>query len=242
MSIEALAQAAGMTVRNVRNYQTKGLLPPPKLEGRKGFYLEEHLARLQLIREMQLSGFNLAAIKALLDRVPEGAGSEALRLERSLLSPWIEEESEVVSASDLAERFGTPDPDLLERAERAGILRVLQDGNVELTSPTLVRAGEQVMELGVPLEEVVEVTEEMVAASDRVAAVFTELFLKNIWRPFVDEGRPAERWPEIRAALERLRPIASDALLATFKVRMAQAVEEAFGTELDRHSEGREVG
>lgn len=232
MTIEELAGAAGMTVRNVRNYQTKALIPPPELRGRKGVYGAEHLARLQLIREMQASGFNLAAIKKLLDRVPQGAGQEALRLERALLSPWSDEEPQVVAADELAERFGNPPPEILERAQRIGAIRVLDEGHVEVPVPSLLRLGRQVMDLGVPLEDVLAVTEQLVANSNRVAAAYVDLFLRNVWQPFEREGRPRERWPEVRAALERLRPLASEALLAAFQARMESAVEEAFGSEV----------
>lgn len=232
MTIDDLARSAGLTVRNVRNYQTKGLIPAPELRGRKGIYSNEHLVRLQLIKEMQAAGFNLTAIKQLLDRVPHGAGEEALRFERTLLSPWSDEAPEILDADELAERFGNPPPELFERAERAGVVRVLDDGRVELPVPSLVRAGQQVLELGVPIDDVMTVMEQLVANSNRVAGVFVDLFVRNIWNPFEAAGRPSDQWPEVRAALERLRPIASQAVVAAFQARMASAVEEAFGTAL----------
>jgi DNA-binding transcriptional MerR regulator len=233
-TIEELAARAGMTVRNVRNYQTKGLVPPPALQGRKGVYSDEHLARLELIKEMQASGFNLAAIRKLLEGVPEGSGREALRFEQALLSPWTEERPEIVDAAELAERFGNPEPEILARAEAAGVLRLMDDGRIEVIVPGLVKAGERVLALGIPLEDVVAITEQLVANSNRVATAFVDLFLRNVWRPFEQAGKPAERWPEVRAALEALRPLASEALLGAFQARMAFAVEEAFGTELER--------
>jgi hypothetical protein len=72
-----------------------------------------------------------------------------------------------------------------------------------------------------------------------VAEAFTELFLKSIWQPFEDEGRPKERWPEVLEAIERLRPIASQALVAAFQMTMSAHVEQAFGKELDRMSGGK---
>jgi hypothetical protein len=119
------------------------------------------------------------------------------------------------------------------RAERAGVLRTLEDGRIELTVPGLIRAGEEVLALGVPIEDALEVMEQLVANSRRVASVFVDLFLRHVWRPFEEAGRPPERWPEIRGALERLRPLASQALLGAFQARMSRAVEEAFGSELD---------
>src|SRR5215213_5888945 len=66
LTIEQLAHATGMTVRNIRNHQSRGLLPPPEVVARTGFYGPGHVERLNLIREMQAEGFNLNAIKRLL--------------------------------------------------------------------------------------------------------------------------------------------------------------------------------
>jgi MerR HTH family regulatory protein len=66
LTIGELAAAAGMTVRNVRNHAARGLLAPPRLVGRTGYYGAEHLERLTLIRAMQAEGFNLEAIACLL--------------------------------------------------------------------------------------------------------------------------------------------------------------------------------
>ena len=55
-----------MTVRNVRNHRSRGLIGPPALVARTGYYGAEHLERLKLIRAMQAEGFNLEAIRCLL--------------------------------------------------------------------------------------------------------------------------------------------------------------------------------
>jgi DNA-binding transcriptional MerR regulator len=73
LTIGELAEAAGMTVRNVRNHAARGLLPPPVLVGRTGYYGEAHLERLKLIRAMQAAGFNLEAIGCLLGGAADGA-------------------------------------------------------------------------------------------------------------------------------------------------------------------------
>ena len=66
LTIGELAEAAGMTVRNVRNHRSRGLIGPPVLQARTGYYGSEHLERLKLIRAMQAEGFNLEAIGRLL--------------------------------------------------------------------------------------------------------------------------------------------------------------------------------
>ena len=55
-----------MSVRNIRNHHTRGLLPPPEVRARVGYYNAEHVARLKLILDLQADGFNLAAIERLL--------------------------------------------------------------------------------------------------------------------------------------------------------------------------------
>src|SRR5215210_2888889 len=68
MTIDELARASGMTVRNIRAHQSRGLLPAPEVRARTGYYGPEHVARLNLIQELQANGYNLAAIGHLLAR------------------------------------------------------------------------------------------------------------------------------------------------------------------------------
>src|SRR3954447_23461240 len=101
LTIDSLARRTGMTVRNIRAHQSRGLLPPPRIEGRTGFYGPEHVARIELIAEMQADGFNLAAIKRLLDDRPPGSDSDMLGFTRALMAPWEDEEHEFITADDL---------------------------------------------------------------------------------------------------------------------------------------------
>src|SRR5271166_4821727 len=105
LTIDELAQTTGLTVRNVRNYQSRGLIPPPEVQGRVGYYGPEHLARLHLVREMQAQGFNLAAIAHLLEEA-RGAGAEVLGFTRALMTPFETETPEIVRGAELLERLG----------------------------------------------------------------------------------------------------------------------------------------
>src|SRR6476660_9690091 len=121
-----------MTVRNIRAHQSRGLLQPPEIEGRTGYYGPEHVARIELIAEMQADGFNLAAIKRLLEDRP-GSDSEMLGFKRALMAPWEEEEREFITAEDLIKRLGleAPEPKRLERALKMGFLVDLGEGRFE---------------------------------------------------------------------------------------------------------------
>ena len=118
-----------MTVRNVRAHQSRGLLPPPEVRGRTGYYGEEHVTRIELIRELQDDGFNLELIRRLLESA--GSSGAALRFTRALRGPYGDEEPEIITAEELAERWGSNDPKLAKRAQELGIMRSLGDGRYE---------------------------------------------------------------------------------------------------------------
>ena len=79
LTIDQLAARTGLTVRNIRSHVTRGLLPPPLLKGRTGFYGLQHVARLQLVTSLQEQGFNLAAITKLVSGCASSASSTGCR-------------------------------------------------------------------------------------------------------------------------------------------------------------------
>jgi DNA-binding transcriptional MerR regulator len=238
LTIDELAQQVGMTVRNIRAHQSRGLLPPPEVRGRTGYYGTDHVARIELIKELQADGFNLEAIRRLIEGA-NGSSADVLRFTRALRAPFAEETPEIATATELAERWGVEDPKLIRKAEKLGILRPLGDGRWEEPSPRLARAASELADLGVPAETAVEVAAKIRRHADGVSRAFVKLFLEEIWAPFEAEGRPDEKWPEVLDALERLRPLAADALFAIFGMAMNEAVDKAFGRELERAQRGR---
>jgi DNA-binding transcriptional MerR regulator len=237
LTIDQLAQRTGMTVRNIRAHQSRGLLPPPEVRGRTGFYGPEHLARIELIKEMQAEGFNLELIRRMLD-IAEGSSTEVLRFTRALREPFGEEEEpEIVDTGDLEARFGTVNPLLIRKAEKLGLLRPLGDGRYEDMHPRLTGIGTELVSLGVPLSQSLEVMERMRRHADSVSQLFANLFLDAVWHPFERAGHPDDGWPEVSEKLERLRPIASEALLAVFQMAMNDTVEESMGRELYKRAQ-----
>src|SRR5664280_2738649 len=161
MTIDQLAQTTGLTVRNVRNYQSRGLIPPPEVQGRIGYYGAEHLARLALIREMQAQGFNLAAIAHLLAEA-RGAGEEVLGFTRALMAPFETEAPEIIEHADLLARLGGEvGPKLIAKAEKLGLVISIGENGFEVPSPTLLGAGERLVALGVPLDAALETMDKL---------------------------------------------------------------------------------
>jgi DNA-binding transcriptional MerR regulator len=242
LTIDELAQRVGMTVRNVRAYQSKGLIPPPELQGRTGYYDEGHVARLELIKDLQAEGFNLEAIRRILERAPSDSIAETLDFTRAVAAPFSDERPLVVDAEELLERWGEQlTPELGRKLERLGLIRELGDGRFELRSPRLEAASRELADLGVPLATAVATIANIKRHAEAIARAYVDLFLAHVWRPFAASGEPRDEWPQVRGALDSLRPQATEALVAVFQIVMTDTVERTLERELKRlGSESRE--
>jgi len=225
LTIDELARETGMTVRNIRAHQSRGLLPPPEVRARTGYYGTEHVDRLRLITNMQAEGFNLAAIHRIIE-ASDGSGAQILDFGREVLGAF-DEEPELTTADELARRFGgTLDLKALEKAEKLGLIRPLGDDRFELVSPTLMRAGEELLALGIPLSHALAVAERIQRNSRPIADAFIRLFVEDVIGPGDPSQRTPEEWERLRDALERLRPLATEAVRAGFQQTMSAAVDE----------------
>jgi DNA-binding transcriptional MerR regulator len=233
LTIEQLAQETGFTVRNIRAHQARGLLPPPEVRARVGYYGDEHIARLRLIQELQADGFNLKGIKQLLERSGESA-ERLLDVKQLATAPFETGEPQVLTQEELIERFGETHPKTLEKAQRLGALIPLGDGRFEAPSPALLEAAEEALGQGISLRAALAVIEQVQKNAKSVADGFVRLFLDEVWDPFAEEDYPEERWDEVMESIRGLRPMASKALLAVFQLQMTRAVEKEFGREIER--------
>ena len=239
LTIDQLAHATGVTTRNIRAHQARGLLPPPTVRGRTGYYGSDHVARLKLVLDMQTNGYNLKTIGRLLKTLPEGLAGELVDFERALRSAWDSEQPQILEAADLAARFGFDPRDTRtggERARRLGLITPLPDGRFEVRSPALLRAGEALARLGISVESLIDVQEELLRHADGVAKAFVRLFLKETWKPFDEAGQPEERWAEVRAALSAMVPVAHEALAASFRLTMSAEFESALERVLKKQA------
>ncbi|HXS33440.1 MAG TPA: MerR family transcriptional regulator [Solirubrobacterales bacterium] len=233
LTVEQLAYETGMSVRNIRNHQSRGLLPPPEVRARIGYYGPKHVARLRLIQEMQGEGFKLSAISRLIGE--HGADAERfVGLRQAVTAPFATEASEVLSREELVERFQVEDARLLAKAQKLGLLIDLGGERYEAPSPALLRAAEDVLKMGISLSAALAAIEKLNRNSQSSARTFVNLFVEELWKPFDEAGRPDEGWAEIIESIERLRPLAVEALNATFRLTLTSEVEKAFGEVLER--------
>jgi DNA-binding transcriptional MerR regulator len=219
-----------MTVRNIRAHQARGLLDPPEVRARVGYYGPAHLEQLRLIRDLQRDGFNLGAIKRLLDDA-EGTAERLRRVGQALSAAASPERGETLSLEELGRRFrvgGHEAPDVLAEAERIGVLVPIGGGRYRAPSPALLAIAEEVVGRGISVRSALSVLEDIDRHCDSVSRSLVELFVDEIWKPFAQADMPAERWPEIEQAVQRLEPVASEALMAIFQRRLGTRLEGAF--------------
>ncbi|MBK5232248.1 MAG: MerR family transcriptional regulator [Thermoleophilia bacterium] len=235
ITIEDLALRTGMTVRNIRAHQSRGLLDPPEVVGRTGFYDEEHIGRIALIRELQGEGFNLEAIRRIIDSA-HGSSGDLLDFTRTARAPYESEQPEILEAAEIAAPWGEAvlDSEQMKRVEQIGLMRPVGGGRYEVLSPTIYAAGVELAEFGVPPGEALEAMERLKVRSAAVADVFIEIFVEQIWKPFDRAGRPRDEWPRVQEALTRLRPLASDAFVASFQIAMEEGSERAISEGIRR--------
>ncbi len=226
LTIEQLAAEVGMSVRNIRNHHSRGLLPAPEVRARVGYYGADHVAQLRLILDLQADGFNLAAIERLMS-ASSGSATRLLGLRNAMTAPFESETPEVVTADDLLQRFGEVDARDVERIRKLKLLIPLGDDRFEVPSPALMKAAEEVTALGISLHAALSLVERVSRDCESISRAFVKLYLKELWEPFAQSGQPEERWDEVIDAIGALRAIASEALLAMFKQRMSAQVESA---------------
>jgi DNA-binding transcriptional MerR regulator len=235
LTVDQLAARVGVTVRNVRAYSARGLLPPPRLVGRTGYYGRQHVARLLLVREMLAEGYSLAMIERTLASAPPTASSATLALHRALLAPWLPPEPETLTGAELAARAGVPeDSAVVDRLVGIGLIERVGDGTLRVLDPALLTAGLQVVALGVPPDALIDAQTRVNALVREIAQTYVRMFLESGHQAFADAGAPPEQLQRVQDTVSRLQPAAAQALLAAFRTEMAAAVEEAIEAVLSR--------
>ncbi len=230
-----------MSVRNIRAHQARGLLSPPEVRMRVGYYGPEHVAQLLLIRDLQDEGFNLGGIKRLLEDT-EGTAERLLHFRQALTAAPASERAETLSMRELSHRFRVSPseaPEVMAAAQKLGILVPVGGEKYEVPSPSLLAVAEEVAQRGIALRSALQMLEVIEQHCDSVSRSFVELFLQEVWKPFQQADMPPERWPEIEEAVERLEPIASEALMEIFQQRLSTEIEGAF-REITRRLSERE--
>lgn len=257
-TVEALSERTGVSVRNVRAYQTAGLMPPPRLQGRTALYSSEHLGKLELIRDLRKQGFKLDTIKGMLIGTPNGAWTEYSLVSHLFSTTFFTvEQPQRKAISEMASHWAQPaTQQQKDRLSENGLYRAVGPDEVEMLSPALERIGIQLAELDVPLDTVLDLQDELIRHSRSIARAYVEqLFIamvRTVTQTHAQRGESASssvgvdlRLAEvIKALFDRLRPLAIGSVSAAFPVVLQQEFDRAIQMQLDqaRNTDGKTPG
>jgi DNA-binding transcriptional MerR regulator len=225
-----------MTVRNVRAYAGRGLIPSPHLVGRTGYYGPEHVSRLRLIRDLLERGYTLAAVEKVLQRQSTATAGHALDLLHTLEDPLGQAEAPEEMTTDALLRLAGVEEEtgFLDQLVEIGLVERVDASRVRLVRPFVVRAGAKAMALGLDRASVLALLPLLGEHLHVIAQRFVDEVRTQMWKPFVDAGLPEERWPAMLETIRTLLPVASQAVLAVFRDELNKVIEEALGEELGR--------
>jgi DNA-binding transcriptional MerR regulator len=234
--IDELARLAGATVRNIRVYQDRGLLPPPRRDGRVGIYTDAHLARLRLIGQLLKRGYTFATIGELLSVWERGGDvAEILDLESAVGLPWSDEIPAYVTADRLTEMFGAEaTAGNISRSVELGLLE--PDGmKYRVPSPRLLNAGAELVAAGMPLSAVLDLAGRLRAQVDAAARDLAGTVTRYVLAGRLQDGLlQGQDIAEVAEITRRIRPLAQTAVDAMLAQAMAQHVPEALGNHFAR--------
>ncbi|WP_328753317.1 MerR family transcriptional regulator [Streptomyces sp. NBC_00285] len=234
--IEDLAHLSGATVRTIRAYQDRGLLPRPERRGRANIYTHTHLARLRQIADLLDRGYTLASIKELLEAYDSGRGlGGVLGLVAEVDGPWTDEETVRISRAELEERFGgSPDEAAVAEAVELGILEpVPGDDSFLVPSPQELAVAVELHMAGVPLSAISSHLRELRGQVEHIAARFLEFTTEHVFARYLEgPHHPTDAdATEAASLVRRLRPLAQQ----TVDAELARAMRLLAVRHLRRH-------
>ncbi|CAL9589227.1 hypothetical protein SUDANB120_05211 [Streptomyces sp. enrichment culture] len=228
LTVDELAARAGVTVRTVRFYSTRGLLPPPVIGPRRvGRYGPEHLSRLALIEELQRHGMTLSAIARYLDALPDDLSPHDLAIHRALVSSWAPDSAEEVSLEELERRAGRPLPE--EDLRRLAAMNVVGGGperfRVDLS---LLRLGVALLDVPISHGTVLAAREVLLEHARATARELTRLFRDEVWGPFTEGEDDPERVESMKALSAHMQPMVVQALVTAFQRSLREELKAQF--------------
>ncbi|WP_254069008.1 MerR family transcriptional regulator [Streptomyces sp. TM32] len=225
-----LAREAGITVRTLRFYRERKLLPAPRREGRIAWYNEHHLARLRTIGALLERGHTLGGIADLFSAFEAGRDvGELLGLENPLVPPWSEETPVRLTPTELADHFsGDITAENLSASLDIGYLAVDGDEFVHI-SRRLLDASTELVDQGIPLAAVLEAGRQVRAHADALADIFTTLIRTHVLSDVLARACAGEQpCPDevdlIAGTIEKLRPLSKGVVEAELSMAMDRRV------------------
>nr|WP_093639712.1 MerR family transcriptional regulator [Streptomyces sp. 2224.1] len=241
-----LAREAGITVRTLRFYRERKLIPPPRREGRIAWYNEHHLARLRTIGALLERGHTLGGIAELLSAFDTGRDvRELLGLDDTLVAPWSEETPVRLTPEELADHFSEDiTPENLTTSLDIGYLAVDGDEFVHI-SRRLLDASTELVGRGIPLADVLEAGRQVRAHADALAGIFATLIRTHLLsdahsRTSAGEPPGPDEAGRIAETVDRFRPLTKGVVEAELSMAVDRRVRAELATWLREHGRERD--
>ncbi|MFF3686629.1 MerR family transcriptional regulator [Streptomyces sp. NPDC002187] len=232
-TVDELAARAGVTVRTIRFYSTRGLLPPPVIGARRvGHYGADHLSRLALIEELQHQGMTLAAIERYLEQLPEDLSAQDLAIHRALVASWAPESAEEVTRQELERRAGRPLTDQdVDRLAAMGVLdrRPGDPGGFRLDGG-LLRLGVELLDVPIAHETILASRTVLLEHARAAAHDLTRLFRDEVWGPYRERESDADHVAAMKSLSAHMQPMVIQALVTAFQRSLREELRAAFDT------------
>lgn len=181
LTVEQLSARTGISVRNLRFYTTRGLVPPPTKRGRTAVYNGVHVARFELLQELQGHGLSLSAIERFCDGIPQEATPEQIALHRTTLRPLAPSDPAIVGRRQLDARAGRRlSDDELDQLITLGGIAPADGGKYALREGRL-RAALTIIDRGIPVNIALACDEVYRRHSAAMAAELEDLFRESLW-------------------------------------------------------------
>ncbi|MEU0526309.1 MerR family transcriptional regulator [Streptomyces niveus] len=233
LTVDELAARAGVTVRTVRFYSTRGLLPPPVIGPRRvGHYGHDHLSRLALIEELQHQGMTLAAIERYLEQLPPDLSARDLAIHRALVATWAPDSAEEATRAELEKRAGRAlAEDDVDRLAAMGVLaRAEAPGRYRL-DPGLLRLGVELLDVPIAHETILAARTVLLEHTRSAAHALSRLFRDEVWNPYEESEPDPERVAAMRSLSAHMQPMVVQALVTAFQRSLKEELRAAFTDE-----------
>ncbi|MER5736390.1 MerR family transcriptional regulator [Streptomyces sp. NPDC002262] len=229
-TVDELAARAGVTVRTVRFYGTRGLLPPPVIGPRRvGRYGPEHLARLALIEELQRQGMTLAAIERYLEQLPPDLSAQDLAVHRALVASWAPESAETITRRELERRAGRELADRdVERLAAMGVLEAGEDPAVFRLDGSLLRLGVEMLDVPIEHDTILASRAVLLDHARSAAQELARLFQEEVWNPYRESGEDPDHLTAMKSLSAHMQPIVVQALVTAFQRSLSEELRSAF--------------
>ena len=235
LTIEELSFRSGVTTRNIRAYQSRGLLPAPESRPgeRTGYYNLTHLARLRLIGRLQERGFSLAGIADMLQHWAAGSSLDQVLGMETAVEESRPDESRLVGEDEL--RALTPPGEelsrMIERLRMLGLL-VREGERYRVSHPGILQLGAVAARAGIPIEQMHAEFMRIKGDVHSIARRLVRLYNDYVWKPYLEAGMPSANLPQMVERMKQLRVLAEGVVSPLMADALTEEIDAIAGENL----------